>query len=124
MPKRYCQGRILQAKVPEVRGGYKERPVIIVTPTDEITDGDSFQVVACTTQGESYPSEYNVSIPAGKCRGISSDSDAVCDWMPDVKEKDVVGVLGILPPKYLNQIISKLRKLSEAQSKPPPTAPP
>jgi mRNA-degrading endonuclease toxin of MazEF toxin-antitoxin module len=111
-PAKYCQGRILQAKVSEARGGYKERPLIIVTPTNEI-QGSSFQVIACTTQGEKYPSSVNVPIPGGKFLGISSDSDAVCDWMPQITENDITGLGGILSPKYLRAIIENLRKLKE-----------
>ena len=110
--QRYCQGRILLAKIAEARGGYKERPVIIVTPTNEIQES-SFQVVACTTQGETYTSPFNVKIPGGKFSGITWDSDAVCDWMPSVRESDINGLGGILTPKYMRQIIEKLRELKE-----------
>jgi len=109
---KYCQGRILQAKIVEPRGEYKERPVIIVTPTLEI-QGFSFQVVACTTQAEKYPSSYYVPLPGGKFLGISSDCDALCDWMPSVRENDITGIGGILSPKYMRQIIEKLRELKE-----------
>jgi len=113
-PARYCQGRILQAKISEARGGYKERPVIIVTPTKEI-QGASFQVVACTTQAEKYPSSYNVPIPGGKFLGINWDCDAVCNWMPQINENDITGLGGILSPKYLRMIVEKLRELKEGK---------
>jgi hypothetical protein len=106
---RLYQGRVLEASVKDKLGGNrKRRPLIIVTPTDEIQSSETFDVVCVTTQGEKYPSNYNVPIRGGnKLIGITWDSDIVCDWDCSIRETDVIALLGKLPPTILKRVLEK-----------------
>jgi mRNA-degrading endonuclease toxin of MazEF toxin-antitoxin module len=107
------QGRILEATVPDRRGGnHKRRPLVIITPTEDIEPGKPFQVVCLSTKITEYPSIYNVFIPGprpGKkaITLISQDCVAVCEWVLSIKESDIAGLLGPLPPRYLLQVLQK-----------------
>jgi mRNA-degrading endonuclease toxin of MazEF toxin-antitoxin module len=107
-PPRLYQGRILEATVPDQQGrNHKKRPLVIVTPTDEILPGAPFRVVCISTQGERYPSSYLVPIPGGNPRiGVPWDSHAICDWVCSIRETDGAGLLGRLPNALLARVLS------------------
>jgi hypothetical protein len=61
---RLYQGRVVDATVDDRgTGGRKTRPLVIITPNDQLQNGQPFEVVCCSTQGENYPSVYNVLLP-------------------------------------------------------------
>jgi hypothetical protein len=120
-PKRLVQGRIIRAYGNDPQGGNpKVRPWVIVTPTDEIEPGIAFQVVGITTQMHLYPSEHYVQVPhanpPARCvTELKEESAALCYWVVSLSENEIVRREGIVPPKYLNQILEKLSALGKAK---------
>jgi mRNA-degrading endonuclease toxin of MazEF toxin-antitoxin module len=59
MPEALQFGRIVWVEVADNRGERKERPAIILTPTEQITSTDSISVVAITSSLlEPLPDDY------------------------------------------------------------------
>lgn len=104
--RRLYQGRIVRASVPDLRDGNdKERPLVIITETDEIRDGEPFEVICISTKGDVYPSVYNVPLPANKLMGLTEDCDAICHWKRKIYETDLAGYLGRMKPSLLEEVL-------------------
>jgi hypothetical protein len=112
------RGRIVLVNIPDPQGrNPKDRPVVIVTATDEITDQDSFFGVAISGKIEKPLPQSCVRLPwdrRGHPRtGLSKPSVARCDWLVEIGSKNVTKMLGFVPDKQLQQIIDIVDKLQQ-----------
>src|SRR5688500_17384816 len=86
-------GRIAWADVPDANGFRKLRPVIIVTPTDQIQTGQPLDVIAVTSRiVEPLPVDH-VLLPwhaQGHPRtGLNRKCAAVCSWVCQVMAAEI-----------------------------------
>jgi mRNA-degrading endonuclease toxin of MazEF toxin-antitoxin module len=111
-----AQGRIVLTDVldPQSRNR-KCRPVVIVTPTDEISEDEPFVGVAVTgTLPRPLPDDY-VMLPyhnEGHPRtGLRKKSAAVCSWLVELQVDDIKQYKGVTPTKELEKILKILEKM-------------
>ncbi len=103
-------GRIVWAELPSSDGSKtKRRPAVIVTFTEEITaDDPSFLVVAATTKfSEPLPDDHVLLPwhPQGSVRTqLRHPTAAVCRWIFEIRESDVLRYGGVVPPKAMLEI--------------------
>jgi mRNA-degrading endonuclease toxin of MazEF toxin-antitoxin module len=112
------QGRIVWAELSSLDGTKKKRrPGVIVTPTSEIGSGQAFVVAAATTKFTEPMPEDHVPLPwhpQGNVRTrLNRPTVAVCTWLCEIREEDVVNFGGIVPPKTLRAILDILNGASD-----------
>jgi hypothetical protein len=109
-------GQIILAPVADGRGNVKPHPAIILTPTDQITPGESIQVVCISSQVEDPSPTYHIPLPWQRPRhprtGLNKPNVAKCNWLTRIDPADVIEVLGFAPPDRLARIEEALRTLS------------
>lgn len=107
------QGSIVWAQVRDDHGGNpKERPLVIVTPTDQIGHATPIVAVAVTTSFREPIEPSMVALPwqvDGKVRTrLRRPCVAVCDWMVEIRESDVLRVGGVCPDGVLRKILLRI----------------
>ncbi|HEX8202782.1 MAG TPA: type II toxin-antitoxin system PemK/MazF family toxin [Isosphaeraceae bacterium] len=108
---------VIVAGLPDPHGrNPKDRPAIVVTPTDELRAGRPIFVVAITTTLTSpLPDDY-VRLPWSRPRhprtGLNSRNAAVCHWLAHVEESKVVRAIGRVPGRELIAIGDALHRLA------------
>ena len=107
----YC-GQIVWAEMADANGIRKERPVVIITPDDQIGEAGLVEVVAITSKVPNPLPEDHVLLPwhaQGHPRtGLNRKCAAVCSWMGQIAIEDIQSVAGMTPAKILAEIASKL----------------
>lgn len=110
------QGTIGWAEVPDPQGDIKQRPVVIVTESDEIVLDEPILAVAVTTTFPNPPTREYVELPwfrlGHPATNLSKRSAAVCNWLVSLRPSDLISVRGYVPTKYLREIIIKVRALN------------
>ena len=105
-------GQIVWADIADANGFCKGRPVVIVTPDDQIAESGLLEVVAITSRVPDPLPEDHVLLPwhaQGHPRtGLNRKCAAVCSWMSQIAAKDIQSVSGIAPARILAEIASKL----------------
>jgi mRNA-degrading endonuclease toxin of MazEF toxin-antitoxin module len=96
------QGRIIEAYVLDQQNrNPKHRPLVIVTPTDEIAEGDPFLAVAITgTLPDPLTDEYVILPyhPNGQSKtGLKKKCAAKCDWVVALSHDDITRYIGVVP---------------------------
>jgi hypothetical protein len=93
----------------------KDRACVVVTPSDQIEDGGSLDVVAITSLVPEVLPLDHVCLPwYAQCHprtGLNKRNAAVCSWRSEVDESRVVRTIGHAPVRQLLQIDSVLRTL-------------
>lgn len=107
------QGSIIWVVVSDHAGrNPKCRPAVVVTPTNEIVEGETFVVVAATSTISKPLPDNHIDLPWKADRhpvtGLFKRCVAVCDWLAEISHSDVEAVGGIVPPTVLNQILSQI----------------
>jgi hypothetical protein len=78
-----CYGQIVLANVSDGHGNTKNRPVVIVTPTEEITEDRGIVAVCISTQIEDPTPLEHVKLPWSRPRhprtGLNRPNVAKCD---------------------------------------------
>jgi mRNA-degrading endonuclease toxin of MazEF toxin-antitoxin module len=110
------QGSIVLAQVSDPQGGNsKARPVVIVTPTNEINAQSSLVGVAITGAFSDPLADDEVAIPyhpAGTARtGLRKPCVAKCSWMVIVEPSAVLEQKGFLSTERLVTILTKIASL-------------
>lgn len=118
-----CQGRIVWIELADKRGFNKyPRPVIILTPTAEISSEDTLVCVVAShsaSQKSPRPDSY-VEVPhqpEGKVRTrLRKPTVAVCQWLEEFEKDDLLAgdVSGVVPPSCLKHILMKVREIHES----------
>jgi mRNA-degrading endonuclease toxin of MazEF toxin-antitoxin module len=120
------RGRIILAEVNDPQGqNRKPRPLVIVTPTEDIREGERFVAVAVSSTFPCpVPDDY-VELPyhpEGHPRtGLKRRSAAVCSWREGLTHADVIRDIGRVPDRQMLAILEKVKNLGAA---PPPASEP
>jgi mRNA-degrading endonuclease toxin of MazEF toxin-antitoxin module len=114
-------GQIVLASVSDGHGNTKNRPVVIVTPTEEITEDRDVVAVCISTQVEDPTPLEHVKLPWSRPRHprteLNRPNVAKCDWVVPVRLSNIVKVLGQAPSAQMAEIALILRRLeSEGNS--------
>ena len=93
MPK-LEQGRIVRVETVDPEGrNPKKRPVVIVTPTEEIKSDGTLVCVAITAEIPDVPSADHVVLPYHRNRhprtGLKKRCAAMCSWLFQITETDI-----------------------------------
>jgi mRNA-degrading endonuclease toxin of MazEF toxin-antitoxin module len=109
-------GQIAWAVVKDHNGFRKSRPVIIITPDDEIMANEPIVVMAVTTTfPEPAPSDH-VELPWNPDRRRTSThlarrSAAVITWIETVYADEITQPIGTVPSKVMKVICDRLTAL-------------
>ncbi len=105
-------GSVGWAEIKDPNGYGKLRPVVIVSPTADIDSGNPVRVVAITTRLPDPLPDDHVLLPwdhQGKVRsGLRRRCAAVSSWQAEIAVTDMQQVIGILPPRVINEILHKI----------------
>ena len=111
------QGTIAWIEVPDPRGKLKARPVVVVTPTDQIFMNSPLVGVAVTTSVGEKPPAPNVLLPwdprGRPATRLRRRSAAVCNWLVTFRPSDVQSVEGYVPQKTLLRILQTVKEWAE-----------
>src|SRR3954454_5167041 len=87
-------GQIVLATVGDGRGNTKTRPVVIVTPTDDITGDLPVLAVCISTQDEEPMPPEHVALPWSNPRhprtGLNKPNVAKCNWIVAVHPASII----------------------------------
>jgi mRNA-degrading endonuclease toxin of MazEF toxin-antitoxin module len=111
------RGRIVEAEVVDPQGrNRKQRPLIIVTATDEIQAGTPLVAVAVSTTFPHPIPDDCVELPfhpGGQSRtGLRKRSVAVCSWLATLTHADVTREIGHVPAQQMLVILEKVKELT------------
>ena len=111
------QGSIIWVVVSDQAGrNPKCRPAVVVTPSEDISDDDTFIVVASTSKFSKPLPDNRIELPwkHGKhpVTGLYMRCVAVCDWLAEIAHEDVEGIAGIVPPRLLAKILEAIPSAS------------
>jgi mRNA-degrading endonuclease toxin of MazEF toxin-antitoxin module len=106
-------GQLIWASVLDRNGFAKERPCIVITPTDQIGEARSLLVMAVTTTFPDPPPKWHVPLPWNpnprRVRtGLARRSAAVVQWVDVIPPEGVLQVRGEVPAKVMKQVESQL----------------
>ncbi len=111
------RGQIIQAEVADPQGkNRKVRPLIILTPTEEIREGERFVAVAVSSTFPHPIPEDCVELPyhpAGQVRTrLRKPSVAVCSWHIGLLHTDVIQPIGWVPNQQMLAILEKAKQFA------------
>jgi mRNA-degrading endonuclease toxin of MazEF toxin-antitoxin module len=105
-------GSVAWAKLEDVNGFAKVRPVAVVTPTAEVAPGKTVRVVAITTRLPTPLPDDHVLLPwdpQGKARsGLRRRCAAVASWQTGISVDSVQQLVGLLPPLVIAELLAKV----------------
>lgn len=108
------QGAIVWIEVPDPRGHLKRRPVVVITPSDEIVlDGEVVGVAVTTSVGEKPPPSFVLMpwTPQGHpATGFRRPCAAVCNWLVGFRPSDVGSIEGYVPRKLLTVLVRRVQE--------------
>ncbi|HEV3024802.1 MAG TPA: type II toxin-antitoxin system PemK/MazF family toxin [Pirellulales bacterium] len=123
MTQRLATGRIVWVEIADSNGIRKQRPAVIVSPTDQLKPARPFDVVAVTTRlAEPLPEDHVLLPwhPKGHPRTrLNRRCAAVCTWLAQIVDSDIRDVAGIVPSPIMVTILAKV-----ASAIPPTATPP
>jgi len=104
------QGQVVRARVYDPQGrNPKIRPLVIVSPNQDIRGDAPLLTVAVTSRFTEPLSADEVELPwhpLGQAHsGLTVRCVAKCRWMVKIRSEDVMAVKGFLPKAALEQII-------------------
>lgn len=108
------QGDIVYANINDGNGSVKQRPGVVVTPTEDIQAGDPVAVAAITKSIPNPVPPAKIVLPY--CPNNSSRTRltvrcaAVADWISDVVGDEVETKGGYVPEKLMRQIIEQISR--------------
>ena len=112
------QGRIVWAEVLDPDGrNRKRRPLVILTPSNQVSPGDPYIAVAVTTRLEQPLPPDHVPLPWHAQKRVKTRLNkpcaAVCTWLVEVREEEILERAGIVPKRQLREIIRLVNESSE-----------
>jgi len=118
----YKQGSVIRARVLDLQGqNLKVRPLVIVTPTAEITRTTPLVVVGITGSFSDPLADDEVAMPFDPGRragsGLTKPCVAKCRWLRSIHLADVIEKMGYISVEKLTEILEKLKDI-EAESGP------
>jgi mRNA-degrading endonuclease toxin of MazEF toxin-antitoxin module len=122
MPREY--GQIVLAPVPDGHGHIKIRPVVILTPTEEIQPGEPMAVACVTTHIEQPTPPHHIPLPWHRARhprtGLDKPNVVKCDWLASIDEADIIREMGSVPGRQMILIAETLQRLAGSAEEVPP----
>ena len=111
------QGSIVWVSVSDPNGvNPKERPAVVVTPTEEIVSGEAIVLVAVTSTFTRPLPANRIELPwhtAGHpVTGLKRRCVAVCDWLITIDQTAIINIAGNVPNRVLNTILALLSPLN------------
>lgn len=111
------QGSVIRAWVHDPQGGNpKFRPLVVITPSHEISDSGDVAVVAITGVFPDPPNDDEIVLPfhpGGQARsGLTKRCVAKCLWQEVVRLDDGYELKGHLPTHKVSEILEKIAGLS------------
>ena len=111
------QGRIVWAEVLDQGGrNPKCRPLVILTRSDRVPPGEAHMAVAVTTRLEKPLPAGHVMLPWHPQKRVKTrlckPCAAVCTWVVEIREEDVLEQAGVVPDKQLAEIVRLVKELS------------
>jgi hypothetical protein len=112
------QGSVIRATVYDPQGrNPKARPLVVTTPTHEISNREPLATVAITgefdpdnLESDEIPLPFH---PGGLAKsGLKKPSVAKCGWQELVEHSAVLEVRGHLASKHMTLILEKIDQLS------------
>lgn len=104
-------GSVVRASVTDPNGSPKDRAVVVISPTADITPEGSVRVIGISSDLSKLPPEH-VKLPwdaQGKDpSGLKRDCAAVVSWQADISVSDVKEVVGVLPPEVFKNLLDKV----------------
>ena len=106
-------GRLVWARLIDRNGFGKDRPCVVLTPTERIHRGQPLLVMAITTTFAEPPPLWHVPLPWNpdprrvRTR-LAQRSAAVVEWVNVIRPEDVLDVKGDVPAKEMRQIEGQL----------------
>jgi mRNA-degrading endonuclease toxin of MazEF toxin-antitoxin module len=98
----------------------KDRACVIVTPSDEIKEDGTLDVVAITSLVPDVIPFDQVPLPCHAQRhprtGLNKKNVAVCSWQAEVEVSRVIRTIGHVPDKQMGLIAAALRILDGGAS--------
>ena len=95
----------------------KDRPAVVVTPTDELDAGGPIYIVAITTTLPGVLPDDHVPLPWQRPRhprtGLNKRNAAVCHWLALIEADRIDRVIGFVPNAELAMIGEALRRLAD-----------
>ena len=109
------RGEIVLAEVTDPQGqNRKPRPLVILTPTEEIREGEHFVAVAVSSTFPHPVPDDCVELPyhpAGQARTrLRKPSVAVCSWLVPLTHTDVIRPIGWVPDQQMLAILDKVKR--------------
>ena len=116
---RLRHGRIVWATVRDLNGFRKDRPAVVLTPTDEIDDGQPLVLMGVTTTFPDPPPPHHVPLPwnADPRRvgtRLARRSAAVVTWLDTCYPDEVIDVAGDVPAPIMAELQRQLRAIQES----------
>lgn len=107
------QGDIVWATVSDEAGrNPKNRPCLIITPTESLAEGHPITAVAITSTFTTPLPDELVHLPWKRgghpVTGLKKPCVAVCNWVVRFQVSDIQDTAGIVPPNVLRVILAKL----------------
>ena len=94
----------------------KDRPAVVVTPSDELDAGGPVIVAAISTLRPGSVPEDLVPLPwhpQGHVRtGLKTRCAVVCRWLERVQPSRIERVIGIVPGRRLEEVAATLARLA------------
>jgi mRNA-degrading endonuclease toxin of MazEF toxin-antitoxin module len=111
-------GQVIWAVLKDRRGFRKERPAIVLTPTDQIDEQTPIVVMCITTTFADPPPKDHFPLPWNPDprrveTGLARRSAAVLDWLDTLYPDEVLAVKGRVPQPLMHEINRRLRTLEE-----------
>ena len=102
-------------KIPDPRGVRKDRPVLVLTPTDEIADAELIVGAAIATSFPEPPPYTHIALPwaaDGSVKtGLRRRSAAVCNWLVKLEPGKIEPVKGYLDARRLADVMGRVIQL-------------
>ena len=98
----------------------KVRPLVVISPTHEISDTQPMAVVAITSAFSDPLNDDEIPLPhhpAGRAAtGLRKPSVAKCTWQEAIRGGDVIEIKGFVSSKVLTRILVKVIQLGEGKT--------
>jgi hypothetical protein len=112
------QGSVIRARVPDPQGdNVKVRPLVVVTPTTEISAQQTFVGVAITGSFSEPLAKDEVALPyhpsGTASSGLRKPCVAKCSWLVELNGVDVVDLKGHLSKERLIAVLNRIAALEE-----------
>ncbi|MGP1309486.1 MAG: type II toxin-antitoxin system PemK/MazF family toxin [Phycisphaerales bacterium] len=111
-------GCIVWASVADPRGRVKSnpRPLVVVTPTDEIILDEPFVAAAVTTTFARPLTPESIELPwspyGHPATRLKRECVVQCNWLVRIRASDVGEIKGYVPGRTLNKILARIAELT------------